>query len=71
MMMVIGLGALGYGGDAVHTAVSIDAYPATYKRPFVRTTRSPSPTAKDFMKKTVASPVTAPSATAMAPPGRS
>ena len=35
VMMVIGLGALGYGGDAVHTAVSIDAYPATYKRPAV------------------------------------
>ncbi len=35
VMMVIGLGALGYGGDAVHTAVSIDAYPTTYKRPSV------------------------------------
>jgi putative copper export protein/mono/diheme cytochrome c family protein len=33
--ITIALGALGYAGDIIHAAVSIDAYPATYKRPAV------------------------------------
>jgi len=35
VIAAIGLGALGYSSHVVHTAVSIDAYPATYERPAV------------------------------------